>query len=144
MSEENQQETVPVEEPVKKQYSEKELKEMRAKTLAFYKEEIKNLEPQSRYYKLLADIAENRYKLDLFKNKHAEYYMQQAQQDAEMKAQQQAFDEALANGEIDEQGNLTEKGQALMDAQEPEMKIPEETPVGTVVQGKPPRTLKQD
>lgn len=90
------------------QYTEKELAAMRDKMTKFYKDELKHLQPQAQYFKALADIAENKYRADAYKAKHSELFVQQAQQEAEYKAQKEWYDTELAAGRIKPDGTPVE------------------------------------
>jgi hypothetical protein len=54
MSEENQQDKT------QKDYSDEELTKMRDDMTSFYKKEVKHLQPQALYFKLLAEIEESK------------------------------------------------------------------------------------
>lgn len=90
MSEENQQ-----------QYAPEELAKMRAKMTTFYKEEAKHLQPQATYYKLLAEIEENKVRRYAAMQQGAHMFAQAEAAEAEQKAQELADEEArLAEAKV--------------------------------------------
>ena len=72
--------------PEKKELSKEEMKEMRSKMIAHYKEEIKLLKPQEEYERLIADIEEHKLRAYLSMHKSSQIYA--ALQDEENKEHQ--------------------------------------------------------
>ena len=97
MSEETNKQSAQTEQPPK-QYTEKEMKEMRASTLKFYKEETVFLRAQASYENAKADISENKLRDYVSQLKLSNFVVQQEQAQAEYEAD-------LSAGKIDAAGN---------------------------------------
>jgi len=89
MSEENQQSAD------QREYTPEEMAKMRTKMTAFYKEENKHLQPQATYYRLLAEIEENKVRRYSAMAQGAHMYAQAEQAEAEAKAAQAEADKVV-------------------------------------------------
>jgi len=131
MSEENQQDSA------QKEYSEEELAKMRDKMTKFYKDEAKHLQPQAAYYRLLAEIEENKVRRYSAMAQGAHMYAQAEQAENEAKA---AMTQAKAKAEAE--AAAKENGKVPPNA--PGDAEPKAKPTPPAMAEKAPRKLKKD